>query len=580
MTRFFTKKHHYFLLASIIFYIIILVFLYSNRFESYIYYQRISFDSSGARIYANLYYPNKQLTFQDKAPLIIFAHGLGSQKDMDIRVPNEFTKRGFFVASLDYRGDGESSGGLLDINHESYRNRTNVPAIAQECSKLLDVIETLPVYSKINSSQIGLIGHSLGGMVVLMNGALDNRFKVTVTWAALVNFSAKDFYISETDPFMNYIPSKIVNSTNPLNLLAIQSVYDTVVPYKQNALVLQKLTSCPLINITSNLIGSPHSLLSNKVLMDSIEWIESKFFYSTSINGPIQLSYLYTFSLLFLGLIGLYLLTLAIIKYSSKYFAIDLTKDKGENLKKKYHLIPERKKIHLKEILKIAIYYSGFVGLWIIFYMMMGIVGIIIVPIIIILIYFCTYLIKYIITAEKIGQKVMTYIELHLKNEIKAQFHRNVILYSFFSIFIFLSLYISYSLLYPFAFFSPVNIVDFILTYSIYPFYLAIELFYRKIIYPRLYWIKYESNKTILTSIMALLNVIILMVLSFHLFVIQSLLVTYLIFLSVIIMNSLIYEKTRKFSSVMISSFIIIQIFFGSAISAILGIGSIFQIFL
>ncbi|MEJ2294785.1 MAG: alpha/beta fold hydrolase, partial [Candidatus Lokiarchaeota archaeon] len=153
MTRFFTKKHHYFLLASVIFYIIVLVFLYSNRFESYIYYQRISFDSSGARIYANLYYPNKQLTFQDKAPLIIFAHGLGSQKDMDIRVPNEFTKRGFFVASLDYRGNGESSGELLDINHASYRNRTNVPAVAQECSKLLDVIETLPVYNKINSSQ-------------------------------------------------------------------------------------------------------------------------------------------------------------------------------------------------------------------------------------------------------------------------------------------------------------------------------------------------------------------------------------------------------------------------------------------
>lgn len=569
------KKHHYFLLIAIISYLIVLGFLYSNRFESYVNYQRISYNSSGSQIYANLYYPSKELSFQNKSPLIIYAHGLGSQKDLDIRVPNEFTKRGFFVASLDYRGNGESTGGLLDINYETYMNRSLVPAIAQECSKLLDVIETLPVYQKINSSQIGLIGHSLGGMVVLMNGALDKRFKATVTWAGLVNFSAREFYISETDPFMNYIPSKIVNSTNPLNLLAIQSVYDTVVPYKENALLLQKIANCHLINITETLFGSAHFLLSDKVLLESIKWIESKFFYSNTINGPIQLSYIYAFFLLFLGLISLFLLTLAIIKYSLKYFSIDI---KDNN--KEYQLVDERQKPHLKEFLKISIYYCGFIGLWIMFYLLMGIVGILIVPLIIIFSYLFTYLIKYILTAEKIGQKIMIYIKLHLKNEIKSQFHKNVILFSFFSIFIFLSLYLSFSFFYPFAFFSPVNLVDYILTYSIYPFYLAIELFYRKIIYPRLHLIKSESNKTIITSIMALINILILMGLSVQLFVIESLLITYLIFLSVIIMNSLIYEKTRKFSSVMISSFIIIQIFFGSAISTILGIGSIFQIFL
>lgn len=580
MRRFLKEKHHYFLLLAVFYYVIILVLLYSNRFESYIYYQRISFDSSGAKIYANLYYPSKEITFQDKAPLIIYAHGLGSQKDLDVRVSNEFTKRGFYVASIDYRGNGESTGHILDINYEFYRNRSIVPAIAQDCSKLLDVIETLPIYEKINSSQIALIGHSLGGMVVLMNGALDNRFRVTVTWAGLVNFSAKEFDISETNPFMKYIPSKIINSSNPSNLLVIQSIYDTTVPYKENALLAQKLTNCTVINITQHLLGGPHFLLSDKVVIDTIKWIETKFFYSTVINGPIQLSYMYTSFLLISGLIGLFLVTLGIIKYSLKFFSIEVVSSKIRNPKMNEKFIDRKKRIILKEFLKIFFYFTGFISTWIIFYLFLNILGIIIAPIIIILVYFCAILLKYIIKAEKIHQRIISYIKLRLKDEIKSQFQKNVLLFSFFSIIIFLGLYISYSLIYPFAFFSPANFIDFILTYSIYPFYLAIELFYRKIIYPRLYFIKSESNKTILTSLLAIMNILILMALSFQLFIFESLLVTYLIFLAVIIMNSLIYEKTRKFSSVMISSFIIIQIFFGSAISTFLGTGSILNAFL
>ncbi|MCK4687294.1 MAG: hypothetical protein KAT66_04140 [Candidatus Lokiarchaeota archaeon] len=34
--------------------------------------------------------------------LIIYTHGLGSQKDLDTRIPNEFTKRGFYVACRNF----------------------------------------------------------------------------------------------------------------------------------------------------------------------------------------------------------------------------------------------------------------------------------------------------------------------------------------------------------------------------------------------------------------------------------------------------------------------------------------------
>ncbi len=573
----FHKKKHSLLLIPIIFFIICLIFLFANRVESYVYYERLKFQSCGATIYANLYYPSHELTFQEKAPLIFYAHGFGSQKDLDPRIPNEFTKRGFYVVSIDYRGDGESSGHILDINNQNYRNRTNVPAVAQDCSKLLDLIESLPVYEKINSSQIGLVGHSLGGMIVLMNSALDDRFIATVTWAGLVNFSASFFGISNDNPFMNYIPAKIINDTNPRNLLGIQSIYDETVPYKQNALVLQNLTNCTLINITQQLFLGAHYLFSDTVLIRTINWFENIFFNSDTINGLIHLSYKYTLLLLGLSLIGLFSTTLSIMIFILKFFHIkDEVKSGGkissENLKRNMISTP------LKQSLKVLFYFITFLGIWLIFFQLFGISSLIITPIIMIIIYFVAILIKYYISSEKIGEKLSLYIELQLKKEIKSQFHKNVLLYSFISTIIFLSLYICFSISYPFAFFSPVNILDFLLAYTVYPFYLIMELFYRKIIYPSLNFIRSAYKKTMITMILSIINIFILMILSYPIFIINSILVSFLIFLAVMIMNSIIYEKTNKFSSVLINSFIIIQVFFGSAVSTLLGIGSLIHL--
>jgi len=572
-----TKKKELILVVPLIFFIICLIFLFSNRVESYIYYERLKFQSCGATIYANLYYPSHELTFQEKAPLIFYAHGFGSQKDMDPRIPNEFTKRGFYVASIDYRGNGESSGHILDINYQNYGNRTNVPAVAQDCSKLLDLIESLPVYERINSSQIGLVGHSLGGMIVLMNSALDDRFIATVTWAGLVNFSASFFGISNDNPFMNYIPAKIINDTNPRNLLGIQSIYDETVPYKKNALVLQNLTNCSLVNITQPLFLGAHYLFSDTVLIHTINWFENTFFNSDTINGPIHLSYKYTLILLGLTLIGLFSTTLSIMIFILKFFHIkDEIKSGGKISSEK--LERNMKSTALKQSLKVLFYFITFLGIWLVFFQLFGISSLIITPIIMIIIYFMTILIKYYISSEKIGEKLSLYMELRLKKEIKSQFHKNVLLYSFISTIIFLTLYIGFSISYPFAFFSPVNILDFLLAYTVYPFYLIMELFYRKIIYPSLTFIRSIFKKTMITMILSIINILILMILSYPIFIINSILVSFLIFLAVMIMNSIIYEKTNKFSSVLINSFIIIQVFFGSAVSTLLGIGSLIHL--
>ncbi|MFX1364007.1 MAG: alpha/beta hydrolase family protein [Promethearchaeota archaeon] len=568
-------KHHWFLISSIIFFIISVSSLFALRSESYIFYERIDFKSYNNTLYANLYHPTKKLHFQQKSPLIIFAHGLGGQRDLDPRVTNEFTKRGFYVASIDYRGEGESGGHILDINPNPYMNHTNIPAIAQDCSRLLDKLSQMSFFSKINISQIGLIGHSLGGMVALMNSALDDRFKATVTWAGLVNFSASFFGITEDHLFMNFIPVKIINESNPTNLLVIQSIYDTTVPFENNALVAKNLTNCKLLEIKKHLFGGPHYLFSDEVIRETIKWFELTFFHSETINGPIRLTYLINYILLGFSFIGLFLTTLSIIKFSFKYFSI---KDYSKSDIKVKNRDKSKKYSNRKDIIKVCLCFIGFLTLWITMLKIIGVIGLLISPMIILLLYFLYIIMKYIITAEIKGEKITTYIELRLKDEIKSQFHKNVIFYSLFTSSVFLLLYLALSFSYPFAFFSPRNFLSYILTFSIYPFYLSMEIFYRKIIYPNLKFIKSASNRTIITSLMELINVVVLIYFSNTLFLISGMLVTYLMFLAVMVMNSIIYERTNKFSSVLISSFIIIQIFFGSVVSTILGFGSIVRL--
>jgi hypothetical protein len=274
-----------------------------------------------------------------------------------------------------------------------------------------------------------------------------------------------------------------------------------------------------------------------------------------------------------LAILGTFLTTIAIIIWITDFFII--VKDKSCTLSDQREKIGKKinKRHLLKQSIKISLYFSGFLLIWITYFTLMGILGLIFAPIFIILIYFVWIVLKYIGTTEDKKQNIKLYIGSKLKEEIKSQCRKHVLLYSLVSTAIFLGLYFLLSISYPFAFFSPLNVLSFILTYTIYPFYLAIELFYRKVVYEDLNFISSPTIKTIITALMGIINIGTLMVLSYNLFLISAFYMTFLIFLAVMILNSVIYEKTNKFSSVLISSFIIIQIFFGSAVSVVFGFG-------
>jgi len=634
--------------------ILSLIYLNVNRNISYYKYERVEFQSSGATLYANLFYPSRTLGFQTNKPLIIYCHGIGSQRDFDLRVPIELTKRGFYVAALDYHGHGESGGSISDIDP------SGIPALAQDCSKLLDKLETLPFYSDVNTSQIGLIGHSLGGLVVLMNQALDSRFNVTVAWAPLVNFDPQQLGLSQLAGVEDYIPVNLLNTTNTHNLLIIMHVYDEALDFENQALVAKNITGCTLINITRPLIGGGHQLLDDTVIIESIQWFETNFFGSETINGPIFITFYINYVVIFITLALLFLIILLLISYSSTFFAENKTKNKESNRDEVNNSFkPEieekipKHKIFIT-IIKIIFFIAMFILNWELFERIFGLPGIFLASLNILLIYGIAesviYLRKYKSDIGKINLKELfrtqvslriliflliysiyfvsvyfiflfspsnplySYIipisvilislsaisitftllgwriylkrreRVEIKSDVKNLFrfriHYKYFIYSLICSLYFVAIWLIFSFFYPFAFMWPSNYLNFIIgSITIFPVYFSMEILYRKVIYPHLNFVKNETSKSKIIIVLAIYVQFNLISLTWSWAFFPSVMFTYLILLLVVIQNTIIFQYTKSFGSVILSSFIIIQLFFSAVVSNALGVSAVLHFF-
>jgi hypothetical protein len=257
------------------------------------------------------------------------------------------------------------------------------------------------------------------------------------------------------------------------------------------------------------------------------------------------------------------------MNYSSRFFDLKTKRERNPLTLKPE--IKSRKKIMI-QVLKISTYFIIFISIWFYFTLQFGLTGIFYTSIFLLIAYI---IIKSLILFLKGKGKREKF---NLIESIKNQYDENAFAYTILCTGIFLGLYISFSLLYPFVFVFPSNSLSVILALSAYPLYIVFEIFYRKIIYPELYFIKSKKSKTILITILAIINQLILISLNLSWAFLPAVLVFYMIFLIVIIKNSIIYAKTEKFITVIIGSFIIIEIFFGAAISQALGIYSVLNL--
>jgi len=561
-----THKDHHQLKKLLIFIIILLITLTTlqlNKVKSYNSYERVHFESSGATLYANLYYPSKILEFQEQRPLVIYCHGIGSKRDFDLRIPIEFTKRGFYVAALDYQGHGESGGNINNIDPI-----TGIPALAQDCSNLLDELESLPFYTDVDPSQIGLIGHSLGGMVVLMNQALDPRFQVVVALAPLVNFTPPRYGFVYNKDFINYIPVNLLNEENTQNLLVIMHVDDEALDFSDNALKAQELTNCTVIPIEGFLLGGAHQLFSDKVLIESINWFEYHFFRSPSINGRIFITFYFNYALIFINIIFIFISVISLISISSRLFFKKEKKWENVNiLANKLSLNYSNKR---RLVITSILYIGGFLFNWVLFEKLYGLVGIVYASILMLVIFAVIRIIK-LLTKPK-GIRNLSSLKQMLKNQFKLKY----LVFTLICASYFMAIYMLFSFYYPFGFIWPSNFaVDFILSYLAFPVFFSIEILLRKVIYPRLIFLKSEDSKNRILIITAIITMIILMALTRQLSYFPSVLFMYIVLLLVIIQNTKIFQNVKSFYPVVLISFTIVQIFFAAVISNAIGVSTV-----
>ena len=204
------------------------------------------------------------------APIVIYVHGYNNLKTFEFRLI-EFTRRGWDVLAIDLPKHG-----------------SNQNEFTTGCWKVIfgaiDYVQTRPNWW--NTSAIGVVGHSFGGLVSAMGILFDNRIAAGVLWAPLLDLGnlhhrvdslfpmGHPFYrFTLTDSPLTYIQSgKTLNNT-----LILHGTNDLIIPFNETLNVYQTLLTVDPLNLTCHsfelISGGNHLLYEESVIRETISWL-------------------------------------------------------------------------------------------------------------------------------------------------------------------------------------------------------------------------------------------------------------------------------------------------------------------
>ncbi|MHA1266555.1 MAG: alpha/beta hydrolase family protein [Candidatus Helarchaeota archaeon] len=208
-----------------------------------------SFD--GTIIRGTVIIPQNHLSTGTPAPLIVLMHGFTASKEFFYLLGAELARHGYVCFTFNARGH-QNSGNESSLAY--YEIKDFQTAITYMLSKNATY--------RINTTQIGIIGHSHGAMCATIVGAIDPRVKATIpisTGANTTDVIAKflglslssvfdrlrpliNFAVDFTDPAEVAIRSPIayVNASYPSNLLLINGDLDEAFSIQENKELLAK----------------------------------------------------------------------------------------------------------------------------------------------------------------------------------------------------------------------------------------------------------------------------------------------------------------------------------------------------
>lgn len=124
-----------------------------------------------------------------KKPVVMYAHGFNGFKDwggFDL-IADEFASSGFTLVKFNFSHNGttpEQPEDFADL--EAFGNNNNSKQLA-DLELVTDWIcdTDNPYHQTLDTNNICLIGHSMGGGISILFAAEDSRIKKLVTWAAI-----------------------------------------------------------------------------------------------------------------------------------------------------------------------------------------------------------------------------------------------------------------------------------------------------------------------------------------------------------------------------------------------------------
>lgn len=130
---------------------------------------------------------------QHPKPVIIFVHGFKGFKDWGHfnLLARNFAAAGFVLIKFNFSHNGTTPQSPSDFEDLEAFGNNNFSIELDDLGVVIDALTDgcLPVPSReVDVEQIGLIGHSRGGGIVLLKAGEDDRVKKVATWASVSEF--------------------------------------------------------------------------------------------------------------------------------------------------------------------------------------------------------------------------------------------------------------------------------------------------------------------------------------------------------------------------------------------------------
>lgn len=138
--------------------------------------EAVAFQSAGETVRGLLYLPGESAR---PAPAVLVAHGFTGSRNADARLlvwlARALAHNHIGALTIDFRGSGESAGDFAAMTPET------------EIADAKEALTLLAADRRIDANRLGMVGHSLGGLVTACTAGDDARLRAIALWCAVAD---------------------------------------------------------------------------------------------------------------------------------------------------------------------------------------------------------------------------------------------------------------------------------------------------------------------------------------------------------------------------------------------------------